>query len=265
MSLFKNHMPAAWAAIVFGWLLATVPCAPAGSSANAEAEAEAEETKPVETLDDAVVAGREAFDTWQGFPWYDPATDDVRRVDVRVPYDWSWLDDWFPDGLHLDSIVKILGWTLLVLALAVLIYLLLRYFWERFHEGAAPAPAAEKVRPSPAIQFLPIALQGARGDLLAQAKRLYEQGDFAQAVLYLFSYQLVQLDEHQCIRMARGKTNRQYLRELPRVPFVRRLVERTMVAFEDVFFGHHSIDRARFETCWVEIPEFQAFLREKRE
>ena len=33
-------------------------------------------------------------------------------------------------------------------------------------------------------------------------------------MIYLFSHQLVQLDRHQIIRLAKGKTNRQYLREV---------------------------------------------------
>jgi hypothetical protein len=33
-----------------------------------------------------------------------------------------------------------------------------------------------------------------------------------------------------------------------------------MVAFEDVFFGHHPLDRSRFEACWQEVDEFHRRL-----
>jgi hypothetical protein len=31
-----------------------------------------------------------------------------------------------------------------------------------------------------------------------------------------------------------------------------------MVAFEDVFFGNHPLDRNRFESCWTRLDEFEA-------
>jgi hypothetical protein len=31
-----------------------------------------------------------------------------------------------------------------------------------------------------------------------------------------------------------------------------------MLVFEDVFFGNRTLDRARFETCWSRLDEFQA-------
>ena len=34
------------------------------------------------------------------------------------------------------------------------------------------------------------------------------------------------------------------------------LVEQTMVAFEDAFFGHHPLDQTRFESCWFRLGEF---------
>jgi hypothetical protein len=96
-----------------------------------------------------------------------------------------------------------------------------------------------------------------RLDLLAEARRHYEAGNYGAAIVYLFSFQLVQLDRRQIIRLARGKTNRQYLREVgPRIS-LRKLVEQTMVAFEDVFFGNRQLRRDRFESCWARLEEFE--------
>ena len=56
-------------------------------------------------------------------------------------------------------------------------------------------------------------------DLLAEARRHYQAGNYGAAIVYLFSFQLVQLDRRQIIQLAKGKTNRQYLREVgPRDP-----------------------------------------------
>jgi hypothetical protein len=35
-----------------------------------------------------------------------------------------------------------------------------------------------------------------------------------------------------------------------------------MVAFEDVFFGHHRLPRSRFETCFQRLDEFEAGIQE---
>ena len=64
----------------------------------------------------------------------------------------------------------------------------------------------------------------------------WNEGRFGEAILCLFGYQLVELDKHQRIRLAKGKTNRQYLREMGSGGRLRRIVEQTMVAFEDFFF-----------------------------
>jgi hypothetical protein len=34
-----------------------------------------------------------------------------------------------------------------------------------------------------------------------------------------------------------------------------------MVAFEDVFFGKHGLDRERFESCWRRVDEFRRGLQ----
>ena len=78
--------------------------------------------------------------------------------------------------------------------------------------------------------------------------------------MLLFSYLLVEMDQHQLIRLAKGKTNRQYLREIGRRRSLRGLVERTMIAFEAVFFGHHGLDREGFEACWSQVAEFQRLV-----
>ena len=107
------------------------------------------------------------------------------------------------------------------------------------------------------IENLPFPVANSKTDLLAEAKRLYQMGKYDDAIVYLFSYQLVKLDENQCIRLSRGKTNRQYLGELRERHGLRSMVSRTMIAFEDVFFGHHPLEKDRFESCWSQLDEFQ--------
>jgi hypothetical protein len=106
------------------------------------------------------------------------------------------------------------------------------------------------------IESLPFVMARPRGDLLDEAQAAYEAGDYRRAVIYLFSYVLIHLDKHQQIRLARGKTNRQYLRELRPVPEIRGFVEQTMHAFEDVFFGDHALSRQEFEAVWRQLDHF---------
>ncbi len=208
----------------------------------------------------AVASGRKSLDHWVGgYPWYNARTDDLRPVDVSQP--------WQPGNFSLDlwPLFRRLAWIVLALLLAGLVYLLVRVFLFRARGGSGggddgePSDAGDQRRRSEALP-----LPGARleGDLLAHARRLYQEGHFGEAILYLFGYQLVELDKRQRIRLAKGKTNRQYLREIGGGGRLRRLVEQTMVAVEDFFFGHHAIDRARFESCWSRLAEFDSLAAE---
>ena len=112
------------------------------------------------------------------------------------------------------------------------------------------------------VEALPFEVRRPQGDLLSEARRHYEAGNYNEAIIFFYSYLLVELDKSQLIRLTRGKTNRQYLREVRRQPLLHELLSLTMVAFEDVFFGHHQLPRSRFETCFRRLDEFEAHLQE---
>jgi len=205
--------------------------------------------------DQAIPAGRKALDHWWGYPWYDAASDGVHRIDVSPPRELPRLSlPSLPEGL-----LQWTAWIGIALLLSGLAYLLIRAYLRRRRDSQSDSEdrAAEMGEPQ-RIESLPLALRGGRGDLLVEARRYYQQGNYGRAIVYLFSFQLLQLDKRQLIRLSRGKTNRQYLRELGPRPTLRQLVEQTMLAFEDVFFGNHPLDRARFESCWSRLDEFEA-------
>ena len=66
------------------------------------------------------------------------------------------------------------------------------------------------------------------------------------------------------MRLTKGKTNRQYLRELTRSapPELTAILEHSLVTFEEVFFGNHALERAQFESCWQHVTEFERRLQE---
>lgn len=230
-------------------------------------------------LDTAVESGRKALQGPTRFPWYDAQQDALRRIDVRPPKETAehrgstWQASPFPepasrpsfgwDWSVLRAIVQALLWSGLLALLIWLIYVLVRSYL-RQHSAAEDEERTEQDRRAEedVIENLPFDVARPQTDLLAEARRLYETGAYAQAVVYLFSYQLVRLDRSQHIRLTRGKTNRQYMRELQPRPELRGLVERTMVAFEEVFFGHYPLDRAGFERCWEQLDEFHQRLSE---
>ena len=227
---------------------------------------------------EAVEAGREALDGAVDFPWYDAESDGLRRLDVEPPKDpknrgskwergvrkrkartpWS-TPDW------LWTMLEVLGWTMLVMALVAVGYLLVRAFvaaesgfasGEAVKEGELGAGDVDRV------DSLPFQLKAPQTDLLSEARRQYDLGNYRDAIIYLYSYQLVTLDKHQLIRLTKGKTNREYLREIRRRGDLFGLLRVTMLAFEDVFFGNHPLDRGRFESCWSGLDAFHRSLEQ---
>ena len=211
--------------------------------------------------DPAVESGRRALDDWwwRAYPWYDKSNDAARPIDVSERWydnlDWSW------DGLKFSSsLLEAVAWGGLALLAALLIYLVVRTYLARKRAGAKMTTGSPDGEDRRRVEALPAGAARWPADLLAAAARLYQEGDYRRAILYLFSHQLCELDRHHLIRLTKGKTNRQYLRELGRRRPLVVLVQETMVAFERVFFGNHAIDRAAFELCWRRLDEFNALV-----
>ena len=123
-------------------------------------------------MSDPVTSGRNALDHWFGYPWYDAKTDAVRRVDVPKPWHgWEWSPS-------LGSLLQVLGWTLVVVLVAAVVYFVVRALWQR--EGrkageneAEPAGGADRV------ESLPLPVGARRLDLLAEAERAASKGTTA--------------------------------------------------------------------------------------
>jgi hypothetical protein len=230
--------------------------------------------------EESVHAGREALDRWVwDYPWYDSQNDAVRRVRISPPWHlrWEWLlqgiadfFEWFRDLFRFSwggtgsGIWSWLQWmvrALMVALLILLVFLILRLRrWRGQGEWGAKETESERDEHKRRVEALPSGVAPKRGDFLDAARECYQDGRYREAIVYLFSYQLVRLDKSQLIRLAKGKTNRQYLRELGPRGTLRRLLEHTMVTFEEVFFGNYAIDRARFESVWSRLDEFEAQL-----
>lgn len=250
--------------------------------------------------DTAVKSGGDALRSDNRFPWYDSAHDDLRPVGLRQVKDdgkqksrgknvapsrrWrnsndsGSSDDDSPagdDAPQDDSAPPsspampevsapwliwiawlVIGGVLMFLA-AMLIRALLNREARRAKSSDGESIASEDDR----LDALPLSAAPRRKrTLLDEARRSYEAGDYAAAIVYLYAHQLLKLDQNQWIRLAKGKTNREYLRELAGRGELQAVLARTMVPFEDVYFGNHPLDRARFEACWNEVERFDRLV-----
>lgn len=239
------------ALLAFG-LAATLCAAPAAAQ-----EAEAVDS------DQAVSNGRDALDEWGRYPWYDSGEDDVRLIDLDLDSDPAPSPTWTGGGPNWNfDFLQVFGWLGIAALLFIIAWLLVKFFLNRETDSASKADSQQMVQADHLtdVEALPPQARDRKLSLLEEARRAYEQGNYSEAIIYLFSHQLVSLDRRQFIRLAKGKTNRQYLRELKKRGTLGGLFEQTMVCFEDVFFGKHDLDRQRFESCWSRLPEFDAVV-----
>jgi hypothetical protein len=231
----------------------------------------AQDSAATASPEQAVEAGRDALNRgWLSrlHNWYDEDTDGVRRIDFEIPkppsnWNWKWGN---VDFSWLGYLFNASGWMLLGLFILGLVTLLVLAYLRRERSEALPIDAEgidDETSDVDRVEALPFRMARQTLDPLSEARRAYEGGAFDEAIVYLFSYQLIELDRQQIIRLARGKTNRQCVNEIGPRRALKRLVETTMVAFEDVFFGGHPLSRARFEACWLELDTFQRLVAEE--
>ncbi|MBX3411298.1 MAG: DUF4129 domain-containing protein [Pirellulales bacterium] len=237
--------------------------------AQAEASGEAV-SPPTAEADSAIEQGRESLrQSWFTPPWYDSERDAVKRIDLKPEWDlwkgWDW-SGWNLPGMPNLSFLEWVAWILVTLILGALVYILARAWLQRDRRLATSHGTsdeddadAEEAR----VEALPFQVARPASDFLTEAERCRRAGNYRDAIIYLFSHELVSLDRQQCIRLSKGKTNRQYLRELSRRVALRSLVEETMVTFEDVFFGDHPLDASAFERCWSRLPEFDQLISQE--
>lgn len=184
----------------------------------------------------------------------------------ELPYDWSWLD-WFSTNLSNFFSWIFSGWKIvLILFFLILIFTIAYIIWQYTDFGTWYSPTRRKTtkaaleREAVKIQDLPFEIEQSLLGLLGQAERHRASGDYSRAIAYLYSHVLVTLDEARCIRLAKGKTNRMYLRELKDRETIRVFANQLVTVFEFTFFGKHQIDAPTFESIWTQLATFESEL-----
>ncbi len=110
------------------------------------------------------------------------------------------------------------------------------------------------------LEQLPIKVASGHKDLLGEALRLAKNGQLDQAIVYLFGHTLIQLDRQHRIRLAQGKTNRQYLREVGSGSELYAPTNDIVTTFEASYFGGHTPEPTQFELCVQRFRELERFL-----
>ena len=212
-------------------------------------------------VDDPVASGQDALEDSGDYPWYDEDSDGIRRIDVEKETDReASSSSSSSSGVAVSgAAIELIAWLGLALLLTAIVGLLVWGFLA--NESRSEMPLEDEVdedrrRQVDRLEALPFQVKRPDADLLAEARRQYERGNYDEAIIYLFSHQLVHLDKSQHLTLAKGKTNRQYLREIASIDELRAILEQTTVAFEEVFFGRHQLPRERFEACWSELSQF---------
>lgn len=214
-------------------------------------------------LDDPVESGRDALIPRGDFPWYDGQSDDVRPIKLRNPAAEEQSRE--PVASVDTQGAEVVAWIIIGVVVAGLLGLLI---YAAVNSERSDARDRGKQADTAEIDLaaLPVPIAAAQSDLLALARHCYEQGEFGRAMIYLYSHLLVRLDQARLIRLARGKTNRQYLREIGGGVAGRGSLaayfERAIDTFESAFFGRRELARDEFESAWRGVDDFQRLIDE---
>lgn len=235
---------------------------PMGRFFQAEATAGAAEAAAIEDARRALLrAGR--------VPWYDAQRDTLRPLPIQPapPPTRAGAAPAPPQSRSssrtppwLGPLLQGLGLCVLAGAVCLVAVAMVTAFLRREQQETPTRKAITSRRAADRVASLPLPLYASVADLLAEARRLADEGRFSEAIVYLFSYELLLLDQHQLLRLVRGKTNRQYLRELRDRPALAAILERTMQTFEAAFFGHKTIPHTTFAACWQDLEALHAEL-----
>ena len=96
---------------------------------------------------------------------------------------------------------------------------------------------------------------------LKRAETLSMQGDYRNAVRYLYLSSLLVLDEQGLLRYDRSRTNREYLRSVSSKPELAKPLRDVIDVFDRVWYGFEDVDEQTYQSYIRHVDE----LREKKE
>jgi hypothetical protein len=178
---------------------------------------------------------------------------------------YSWLTDVLEELLNFirDS------WQVVLIVVAVAAIALIILFLIRIQK-LVEAPSKSNIGATSVatqqrkVTDLPFELDSPDIPLFQLIEQYRGRGDYSKAIIYLYSLILIELDAVGMIRLARGKTNWTYLRELSPRQEEKAFATTIVYWFEHVFFGKQNMDAQAFESIWASFPQFNERLKEVR-
>ena len=158
------------------------------------------------------------------------------------------------------SIVAVLFWivvAIVLIAFAVGIIWAIIQMNKKDDEEEEQSELDVQGKKETSVERLPFKVNKPTGDLLQAARQAFGSGNYRDAIIYLYSHVLVTLDEKGLIVLTRGKTNRQYLREVTRHQPVADYLEDCMIPFEKAFFGDIAVGQSDVGPCLDQFDQFQ--------
>jgi hypothetical protein len=215
----------------------------------------------------------------QSYPWYDGETDRVKPIlsteysrlkslRERLERVLQWLD-----GLlgrlprvrlrRAEGSGEVIP-TLLFLVSGALLAVVLWRLW-RLHEPREKQRDLRGGRLGGAARIAGLSSGVTREgeDPWNEAVRRRADGDRSGAVIWLFAYQLLALEQQGLIRLAPGRTARQYVLALDD-SLLRDGLRTTLGLFEEVYYGHRVPTLPAFESVWARAEAFRDRLASLR-
>ena len=196
------------------------------------------------------------------YPWYDSETDSAKFIPFPVDRNNRSKE---PRNFAKWDILSIITNALVIIGIALLLWIIIWLVIKFFPglQNLTPEGQNDEKQRKRRLETLPVEARDDMNDLLGAAWRAFESGDLRQAVILYFSFQLLELDKNELIRLHRGKTNREYSRELKNRINIRVLYEQAMYLFERVYFGEHKINRSEFLPLWDSREQFMAAIKQQ--
>jgi len=194
----------------------------------------------------------------------------LKQILARPEFQWNQgqaieLPGWL--GNLLDAISKFLdrltfalanlvyqGRILLMIGAAILLLLVLFYISRNLSRSL--------------VQDAQLAAEGSEAEgiltskgAIQRAQTLSTQGDYRNAIRYLYLSSLLVLDEQGLLRYDRSRTNREYLRSISSHPELANPLQDVIEVFDRVWYGFESVDEQTYQAYREHVEE----LREKKE
>jgi len=196
--------------------------------------------------------------------------DPLKQILARPEFQWNegqavklptWLGNLF-DAISnfLDRLIFVLanlvyqGRILLMIGAAILLLLILFYISRNLSRSL--------------VQDAQLAAEGSEAEgiltskgAIQRAQTLSMQGDYRNAIRYLYLSSLLVLDEQGLLRYDRSRTNREYLRSISSRPELANPLRDVIDVFDRVWYGFESVDEQTYRSYRERVEE----LQEKKE